>query len=259
MLPPLVRFALATASALCCFVAARPARADGDASPVAIESDEEALEVFTMTDQVTMQPVRVGRYGSQMVRAPVYATVCTRTPCETELMAGTYHLALSRPGGSLVDVDETLEVNGPVNLHVHLTDRSWWRAAGVLTAIIVPLASVPLFLMKQSSCIGGSPAAPASTQPVYGTTNSGTVIVGTVSSPGSPAVPCTEASVVNPVGVGLGIGVIAVGLIASFAMLAQHDSASVSVQTLTLGAMPGARESSAAGAVPNGLQLTVRF
>jgi hypothetical protein len=223
MLSPNARRGLALASALSCLacvVWSRPARADGVLDSVRIDANDDA-EVFRRTDEVASVPVRVGRFGTRMARAPVYAPVCVRTPCETKLADGRYYLALSEPGGEVVESDTPVDLQGDASVHGTYTDRSLLRGIGILTLIVAPLAGTGLFFV-------GSHAGASQLQ-----INPGSAVAGTT--------------------------VLVAGLAASLVLALQADSVSFSIGPYALGSPPGMRESGWSSARPQGLELTMHF
>jgi hypothetical protein len=159
------------------------------------------------------------RYGARMMRAPVYSPVCAHTPCVPQLADGTYHLGLSKAGGNVVEADAPVDLNGSATLHATYHDRSVWRGLGLVTAIAAPLAGTAVMLTGRSNTSVDPP----------------------------------------PARIAAGLGIMTAGLIVSLIMVFQPDTAEFSISPYAIGTAPGVRESGVGSAIPNGLQLTMRF
>ena len=104
---------------------ARPALAQS--ASVTFDSAEGRHEIFDVTG-VAM--ARVGRGPAQ--RIPVYAPVCSPTPCQGSLRLGTHSFGVAQPGDDILLAGPPLKIDGPAALRVNYTDKSGWRAAGWL-------------------------------------------------------------------------------------------------------------------------------
>jgi hypothetical protein len=238
------------------------ARAD-DAAAVHIATPGADLQIFNRTNDVTMLPVRVGRGATALERSYVFSPLCDHTPCDVRLEPGRHVLALSEPGGALLQ-GEAVHVDGTATITATHIDRTGLRIVG--GALLVGAGGAGLGLMYASNrtktvCSPGTAATPAGPPtPIAGSTGSGGTIVGYVPSDGTPATPgsCGNVETINPGLMAAGIGVLAAGLIAGLVMMLQPDAASFTVTPLTFSSLGPHREN-ALEVVPNGLALSIRF
>jgi hypothetical protein len=243
--------------------APRIAHADGPV-PLHIETSGDELEVFDRTNDVAMVPVRVGRYGTALERSYVFAPLCAHTPCEAYLAPGRHHLAVSEPGGHLVQGDEALDVGSPATLTWTYADRSGWRLGGLALMLVSAGVGAGLFYASagtKTECTPGSPATAAGPGTwITGTTSNGGTVSGYVPQPGSPATSgsCASVRTFDPGLAAGGAGVLLGGLVAGLVMMAQSDSASFKITPITLSSLSPHREG-VLDAMPNGLALTMRF
>ena len=105
-----------------------PRGAGPAASPVSFSSDQDNV---TLHVKVAEGEAEVGGYH---VASRIYSNVC-KAPCESDLDHGYYELALSKDGGRPIDVDESIQVEGPVTIEGIYHDRTGVRVAGWLVAI----------------------------------------------------------------------------------------------------------------------------
>jgi hypothetical protein len=152
-----------------------------------------------------------------MRRSYIFDPVCPRTPCNAQLAPGTHVLALSQPGGALVEAEDPLTVTSPSTVSGTYDDRSGMRSLGWGLFFVSLIAGTGMF------------------------------VVGTTSDP--------QEGFANPVAIaGAVVGI--VGPLASMALILQKDSVSFSLAPLAVGALPGRKEGAAAPPTGLALTMT---
>ncbi len=208
----------------------RPRPAMGRLDAHRFEPETPDLTLLMVTGEMPVNDVQYFRRFTYYERgfAPVYSPIC-EGPCATELRAGRYHLALSKGGGKAVPAGSVI-LNGPSTIHGSYDDNSAVRVAGGI--------------VMAGGIVGG--------------------IVMIVASAGHQT--CyDDGTCTGHVSGGLlagGIGAIVGGVVVGGILVAQRDTAHITVTPLTLPSVGALKESpmAAFGAAPTqGAALTVRF
>ncbi len=156
-----------------------------------------------------------------MERSFVYAPLCSSSPCTVNMAVGTHALALSAPGGSLLEAESYVKIDGESTVTGEYHDRSGLRSAGYLTLVSGMIAGTALFFVESHADRG----------------------IG-----------------LDPGFASLGGGIFLGSLIGGIALIAQHDTATFAVTPVFALGQSSKRESGASGSPGmNGLALTVRF
>jgi hypothetical protein len=110
-----------------------PRFASAESPSVSFTSPSEKLEIFERTGETDSRAP--GERGVN-VRRPQYAPLCpSPTPCEAPLPLGTHVLGVARPGGSVMEVSESVRIDGPTDVEVKVKDRWGVRAAGWVSIV----------------------------------------------------------------------------------------------------------------------------
>jgi hypothetical protein len=165
--------------------------------------------------------------------APLYSPIC-EGPCDTQLSAGEYHLALAKPGGRAVPVGPVV-INGPSAIHGYYHDRSGYRVAGAVIGIGGIVAGVVMIVASVSS---------SSVCDANGDN-------------------CSQENTTNGALLGGGIATIVGSAVVGAILAAQRDSAEVTVSPLNLGSIGNTKETALASLraepPPQGAAVTVHF
>jgi hypothetical protein len=113
---------------------------DGAKPTVRLTANQDGVQFLLWTGQgeIASGGYLSGSHGSTMISGDGerrdYAVLCA-APCATMLPAGTHRLALSLPGGRVIEPDEPVEISRGSSLHGTYESRAGVRAAGVVLAL----------------------------------------------------------------------------------------------------------------------------
>jgi hypothetical protein len=217
-------------------------------APLRLRSDQGDVTFYVRTGESTGSAVTTGfgfGFGSRgsavmpstaftSVHGRSYGRICV-APCEATVPAGSYMLALSKGGGSPIEAEEMVRVNGPSTLQGAYTSYAALRTAGIV--VTVASLATGLYLAftsfdRDAGCDEGDGSC--------GDVDTGRLLVGA--------------------------GVVAGGSIVGGILAAKSDEVSIQVLPASAGALPwraaaGGREpgrAPAAGALP-GVSVAMTF